>query len=329
MRSTLFFSSSLFALQCIYPLVLAMAIPDEIPDEIPDDSDPRYQPIIPPDPEPPSRPCDPFCNDPTYQLRDQVYPDKENLWVITPGRPGIYQSQTNPDIRKILGQYLDESLPYLLAQTVTDSKRIPGLTKWGRRLLVDATLSIPKEKDVVNTAKLQKYINTVAPKAACGFFAAAAVPILGVAADTVFFANQPNYAQDPNSFSTTHDQDYFLQPAVGPLAHAEFELSVHYSAKVPALFGTNPTTQEGRDIYLRSPATASKYRATPQSAGNPTFKNQIRDLLHQFGQTKQWAAVDYIDTDFQLRYLLGYCKVCFQTQLRGDKTNLKSQLGWI
>lgn len=299
-----------------------------IPDEIPDDSDLPF-PIIPPAPEPPSRPCDPFCNDPTYQLKDQIYPDKENLWIITPGRPGLYQSQKNPDIRKILGHYLDESLPYLLAQTVADPKCIPDLTHWGRWLLVDATLSIPKEKDAVNTAKLQKYINTVAPKAACGFFAAAAVPILGVVADTIFFANQPNFAEDPNSFSTTHDQDYFLQPAFGPLAHAEFELNVHYSAKFPALFGTNPTAQEGRDLYLRSPATASKYRVTPQSAGNPAFKKQIRNLLHQFGETKQWAAVDYIDTDFQLRYLEEYCKVCFQIRLLGDKTNLNSQLGRI
>ena len=230
----------------MYPLLSVMAIPDEIPDEFPD----RDGPPIILDPEPPSRPCDPSCKDPTYQLKDQIYPDKENLCVITLGRPGLYQSQANPNIRNILGQYLDESLPYLLAQTITDSKRIPGLTKLGRGLLVDATLSSPKQKDVVNTAKLQKYINSVAPKAACGFFAAATVPILGVAADTIFFANQPSYAEDPNSFSTTHDQDYFLQPAVGPLAHAEFELNVHYSAKFPALFGTNPSTKDGRDIYL-------------------------------------------------------------------------------
>ena len=279
---------SILLLQSIAPLALGIALPG------------GEAPAPPEDPIPPFRACAPFCRNPTYQLAEpDIYPNR-NTWIISIGRPGLYQSETNPDINKILGTYLKESLPYFLNQIVSDNKTVPALVTAGSPLLIDAVIAIANETDVApNAAKLKAWATSVDPNAPCDAFAAAAVSINAVVGDAVYFANPPE------GKATTHEQDYFLQPAYGPTSHRD-GVVIHYKSKFPAFWGTNPTTNIDRNVYVRSSETCAKY-----SAGDAAFEAQIKDLLAQFGQLKQWAEpdVDYIDTVYEIRYLKAYCVV--------------------
>lgn len=277
---------SILLLQSVAPLALGIALPGGEP------------PITPEDPEPPFRGCAPFCPNPTYQLAEpNIYPNR-NTWIITIGRPGLYQSEANPDINKILGTYLKESLPYFLNQIVSDNKTVPDLVAAGSPLLIDAVIAIANETDVApNAAKLKAWATSVDPKTPCDAFAAAAVPINSVVGDTVYFANP----REGNA--TTHEQDYFLQPAYGPISHRD-DIVIHYKSKFPAFWGANPTTNIDRNVYVRSSEAC-------YSSSGPAFEAQIKDILAQFGQLKQWAEpdVDYVDTVYQIRYLKAYCEV--------------------
>lgn len=278
-------------LQSVAPLALGIALPG------------GEAPSPPEEPEPPFRACAPFCRNPTYRLAEpDIYPNRDT-WIITIGRPGLYQSETNPDINNVLGTYLKESLPYFLNQIVSDNKTVPALVTAGSPLLIDAVVAIAKETDVApNAAKLKAWATSVDPKAPCDAFAAAAVPINSVVGDTVYFAN-PREGK-----ATTHEQDYFLQPAYGPISHRD-DILIHYKSKFPAFWGTTPTTNIDRNVYVRSSETCAKYSS--DAAGHAAFEAQIKDLLTQFGQLKQWAVpdVDYIDTIYQIRYLKAYCLV--------------------
>lgn len=278
---------SILLLQSVAPLALGIALPDLGP------------PPIPEDPEPPFRACAPFCQNPTYQLAEpDIYPDR-NTWIVAIGRPGLYQSEAKPDIKKVLGTYLDESLPYFLNQIVSDNQTVPALVSAGAPLLIDAVIAIASETDVApNAAKLKAWATSVDPKAPCDAFAAAAVSINSVVGDTVYFGN-PSKGK-----ATTHEQDYFLQPAYGPISHRD-DIVIHYKSKFPAFWGANPTTNIDRNVYVRtSEACYSK-------SGLVAFEAQIKDLLAQFGELSQWAEpdVDYIDTVYQIRYLKAYCEV--------------------
>lgn len=278
---------SILLLQSVAPLALGIALPGGEP------------PPPPEEPEPPFRACAPFCKNPTYQLAEpDIYPNR-NTWIVTIGRPGLYQSEANPDIKKILGTYLKESLPYFLNQIVSDNKTVPGLVSTGSPLLIDAVLAIASESDVApNAAKLKAWATSVDAKAPCDAFAAAAVPINSVVGDTVYFGNP----REGNA--TTHEQDYFLQPAYGPISHRD-DIVIHYKSKFPAFWGANPTTNVDRNVYVRSS------EACYSSSGLGAFEAQIKDLLAQFAQVKQWAEtdVDYVDTIYQIRYLKAYCLV--------------------
>lgn len=277
---------SILLLQSVAPLALGIALPGGEP------------PFPPEEPEPPFRACAPFCQNPTYQLAEpNIYPNR-NTWIVTIGRPGLYQSEANPDIKKILGTYLKESLPYFLNQIVSDNKTVPDLVAAGSPLLIDAVIAIANETDVApNAAKLKAWATSVDPKTPCDAFAAAAVPILSVVGDTVYFANP----REGNV--TTHEQDYFLQPAYGPISHRD-DIVIHYKSKFPAFWGANPTTNIDRNVYVRGSEAC-------YSSAAPAFEAQIKDLLAQFGQLKQWAEpdVDYVDTIYQIRYLKAYCEV--------------------
>lgn len=279
---------SILLLQSVAPLALGIALPGGVP------------PPPPEDPEPPFRACAPFCQNPTYQLAEpNIYPNR-NTWIVTIGRPGLYQSEANPDINKILDTYLKESLPYFLNQIVSDYKTIPDLVSTGSPLLIDAVLSIASETDVApNAAKLKAWATSVDPKAPCDAFAAAAVSVNSVVGDTVYFDN-PRKGN-----TTTHEQDYFLQPAYGPISHRD-DIVIHYKSKFPAFWGSNPTTNIDRNVYVRSGGACYS-----SSSGLAAFGAQIKDLLAQFAQLKQWAEpdVDYIDTVYQIRYLKAYCEV--------------------
>ena len=310
MLSASLLSSSLFLLQAIVPVVLGAALPD---DNYYDPYDHLPPPVV--EPQPPARGCDEAgCRDPTYQLQDDtLIPDKPNVWVITFGRPGKYQEAAKPDINKILSDYLSTSLPYFLNQLSLDKKIVPSLVKEGIPILINAITSITQEKAVADAAKeLQKWSQKVEPKSPCGAFAAAAVSASLVAYDAVYFANEADYASDPNDpngASTTNDLDYFLKPAYGSISHDD-DVIIHYNAKFPDYFAASkPSTNVDRNVYVRLSESAAKYRASPSSAPNPDFKKLVRILLKQFGQVKQWAAVDYLDTDFELGYLREYCKV--------------------
>lgn len=296
-------TGSILLLQSVAPLALGIALPG-------------YPPIIPEDPVPPFRACAPFCRDPTYQLAEpDIYPNR-NTWIVTIGRPGLYQSEKNPDINQVLATYLNESLPYFLDQIVSDNKTVPALVTAGSPLLVDAVIAIANETDVApNAAKLKAWATSVDPKAPCDAFAASAVSILSVVGDTVYFANPREGS------ATTHEQDYFLQPAYGPISHRD-DIIIHYNSKFPAFWGTTPTTNIDRNVYVRSNKTCAKYRA-----GEAAFEAQIKDLLTQFGQLKQWAVpdVDYIDTVYQIRYLKAYCVVNIATPFRLDFTQRAPQ----
>lgn len=285
-------AGSILLLQSVAPLALGIALPGGFP------------PDPPPEPEPPFRACAPFCRDPTYQLDEpDIYPNR-NTWIVTIGRPGLYQSEKNPDINQVLGTYLKESLPYFLNQIVSDNKTVPALVTAGSPLLVDAVIAIANKTDVApNAAKLNAWATSVDPKAPCDAFAAAAVPIHSVVGDTVYFANP----REGNA--TTQEQDYFLQPAYGRISHRD-DILIHYNSKFPAFWGTNPTTNIDRNVYVRSSETCAKY-----SAGYAAFEAQIKDLLAQFGQLKQWAVpdVDYVDTVYDIRYLKAYCVVNIAT----------------
>lgn len=277
---------SILLLQSVAPLAFGIALPGSEP------------PITPEDPEPPFRGCAPYCPNPTYQLAEpNIYPNR-NTWIITIGRPGLYQSEASPDINKILGTYLKESLPYFLNQIVSDNKTVPDLVAAGSPLLIDAVIAIASETDVApNAAKLKSWATSVDPKTPCDAFAAAAVPINSVVGDTVYFANP----REGNA--TTHEQDYFLQPAYGPISHRD-DIVIHYNSKFPAFWGANPTTNIDRNVYVRSSEAC-------YSSSGPDFEAQIKDILAQFGQLKQWAEpdVDYVDTVYQIRYLKAYCEV--------------------
>lgn len=287
-------ASSILLLQSVAPLALGIALPGGAPP-------PPLE-----EPEPPFRACAPFCQNPTYQLAEpDIYPNR-NTWIVTIGRPGLYQSEANPDINKILGTYLKESLPYFLNQIVSDNKTIPDLVSAGSPLLIDAVIAIASETDVApNAAKLKAWATSVDPKAPCDAFAAAAVSINSVVGDTVYFGN-PREGK-----TTTHEQDYFLQPAYGPISHRD-DIVIHYKSKFPAFWGANPTTNIDRNVYVRSSA------ACYSSSGLVAFEAQIKDLLAQFGQLKQWAEpdVDYIDTVYQIRYLKAYCEVSISKKSR-------------
>lgn len=293
MPSLSFLSSSLFLLQALAPVVLGAAIPDD------------YYPPPHESPDPPARDCDAAgCRDPTWNLDDAtLIPDKENVWIITFGRPGKYQEAAKPDINKILSDYLSTSLPYLLNQLSLDKKEIPTLVKDGVPLLIKAVTSITQQKDAADAKKLQEWSRKVEPKSPCGAFAAAAVSAYLVAFDAVYFAN------NPNGVPTTNDLDYFLMPAYGSMSH-DNDMTVHYNAKFPDFFSSQKSsTNVDRNVYVRMDESAAKYRASPSSAGNPDFKKLAHVLLRQFGQVKQWAALDFLDTGFEIRYLKEYCKV--------------------
>lgn len=296
-------AGSILLLQSVAPLALGIALPGD-------------PPITPDDPEPPFRTCAPYCRDPTYQLSEpDIFPNR-NTWIVTIGRPGLYQSETNPDINQVLGTYLKESLPYFLNQIVSDNKTVPALVTVGSPLLVDAVIAIANETDVApNAAKLKAWATSVDPKAPCDAFAAAAVSINSVVGDTVYFANPPE------GNTTTQEQDYFLQPAYGSISHRD-NIVIHYNSKFPAFWGTTPTTNIDRNVYVRSSKTCAKY-----GTGQAAFEAQIKDLLAQFGQLKQWAVpdVDYIDTVYQIRYLKAYCLVNAAIPLRLDFTQRAPQ----
>ena len=152
--------------------------------------------------------------------------------IVTIGRPGLYQSETNPDINRVLGTNLKETLPYFLNHIVSDKKTVPALVTAGSPLLLDAVVAIAKETDVApNAAKLKAWATSVDPKAPCDTFAAAAVPINSVIGDI---------ANAREGKATTHQQDYFLQPAYGPISHRD-DIVIHYKSKLPAFFwGTTP-----------------------------------------------------------------------------------------
>ncbi len=284
MPSSSFTSSSLLLLQSIAPFVLGSAIPGSVPPE------------PPPEPEPPFRACAPFCDNPTYKIAEpDIYPGKD-IWIVTIGRPGLFQSEAKPDISKVLATYENEALPYFLNQVVADNKTVPALATIGIPLLVDTVTSIAKRTDVApNVDKLKAWTQQIAPKEPCDFFATAAVAILSVVGDTVYFANPPE------GTPTTRDQDYFLQPAYGPLSHRD-DIVIHYNSKFPAFWDQTPTTNIDRNVYLRTSQSCSKN-------SSPDFEAQMRLLLLQFVQLKQWSEVDYVDTVFQIRYLNEYCKV--------------------
>lgn len=243
----------------------------------------------PEEPEPPFRACAPFCQNPTYQLAEpDIYPNR-NTWIVTIGRPGLYQSEVNPDINKILDTYLKEFLPYFLNQIVSDNKTIPALASAGSPLLIDAVIAIAYEADVASNAeKLKAWATSVDPKAPCDAFAAAAVSMNSVVGDTVYFGNP----REGNA--TTHEQNYFLQPAYGPISHRD-DIVIHYKSKFPAFWGANPTTNIDRNVYVRS---SEEVCYSSSRSGLVAFEAQIKDLLAQFGQLKQWAEpdVNYIDT---------------------------------
>lgn len=290
-------AGSILLLQSVAPLALGIALPGSVPPEFSE-------------PEPPFRACAPFCLDPTYQLYEpDIYPNR-NTWIVTIGRPGLYQSEMNPDINQVLGTYLNESLPYFLNQIVSDNKTVPALVTAGSPLLIDAVIAIANKTDVApNAAKLKAWATSVDPKAPCDAFAAAAVSIHSVVGDTVYFANPPE------GNATTQEQDYFLQPAYGTISHRD-DIVIHYNSKFPAFWGTNPTTNIDRNVYVRSSETGANY-----SAGYAAFEAQIKDLLAQFGQLKQWAVpdVDYVDTVYDIRYLKAYCVVNIATPFHFKK----------
>lgn len=278
---------SILLLHAVAPLALGIALPGSAP------------PISPDEPNPPFRACEPFCRNPTYRLAEpDIYPNRDT-WIVTIGRPGLFQSEAKPDINEVLGTYLEESLPYLLDQIVSDNKTVPGLVSTGSPLLIDAVLAIASESDVApNAAKLKAWAASVDPKAPCDAFAAAAVPINSVVGDTLYFGNP----REGNA--TTHEQDYFLQPAYGPISHRD-DIVIHYNSKFPAFWEANPTTNVDRNVYVRSK------EACYRSSGLGAFEAQIKDLLSQFAQLKQWAEpdIDYVDTVYQIRYLKAYCLV--------------------
>lgn len=279
---------SILLLQSVAPLALGIALPGGLP------------PPPPEEPEPPFRACAPFCQNPTYQLAEpDIYPNGDT-WIVTVGRPGLYQNKTNPDINEVLGTYLKESLPYLLDQIVSDNETIPALVAVGSPLLIDAVIAIANETDLLsNAAELKAWATAVDPKAPCDAFAAAAVSINSVVGDTIYFGN-PREGK-----ATTHEQDYFLQSAYGPISNRD-DIVIHYKSNFPAFWGSTPTTNIDRNVYVRSSESCTNY-----SAGQAAFEAQIKDLLAQFGQLKQWAVpdVDYIDTVYHIRYLKAYCVV--------------------
>lgn len=306
MPSLSFFSSSFLLLQAITPLVFCAAIPgdEEAPNGL--------------NPEAPPRGCDAYgCPDPTYYLQDPtLIPDKTDVFIINFARPGKYQDTPKPDVNKILTDYLSTSSPYLLNQLNVDKKSIPALVNEGVPLLVDAVLSITQSKNVADGGKaLQKWSQKIEPKSPCGLFAAAAVPASLIAFDAVYFAN------NANGVPTTNDLDYFLQPAFGSFSH-DNDVSVHYNAKFPDFFSQKRSTNVDRNVYVRLAESAAKYRASPSSAGNPEFKKLVLVLLRQFGQVKQWAAADWVDTAFGLGYLNEYCKVNFNAMCMNGRIKM-------
>lgn len=301
MAKTAFLASSLLLLQSLTVVLSGSVIPRD------DDDVEKGFSRVPEDPEIPPRTCDPDCKDAAYNLPENFYPYRNDIFTILFGRPGALESNPTTPASEILTRELTETLPYLIHQFGNvDDVKIPALVKEGVPLLVKDVLGLVGGQDDPNGGKITQWARKIAPKAICQFYAVAALPATEAASDTIYYANQ-NQAGKP----TTSDQDYFLQPAYGPLAHRD-DITIKYNAKFPALFGKAAAAfVQDRTTYVRDP-DFSQYRQTPTAPGNPKFKDQIRTLLYQFKHTEQWSQTtpqDYLDNAYYLGYHYEYCLV--------------------
>ena len=298
----LFSLSSILLLQCLTTAVAGAPTAQDGGDF----SD-RFPPDIE-EPQPPSRPCDAQgCRDPTFRLdQNEIFPG-QIIFLILFGRPGRIQSSPGEDISKILTSYVEDSLPYFLKQLTPTPSNISTLVKEGAPLIVEAVLDFSKAKNIKNSKKLKAWTEKAYVKAPCDLFAAATLPVLEPALDAVYFQNNPNQDLNYGQKPTTHDLDYFIQPVFGPISHRD-GITIHYDSKFPKFQNRVQVANQARDVFVRSP-DVSHYRSTPSSSGNHEFKRLVRTLIRQFGHLVQWSAVDYLDDEIDLQYLLGLCKV--------------------
>ena len=302
MRSVTSISTLLFLSQLLAPSVTGSPIPDNGYCAADDPGCESRFLITPPDPVAPSRPCDPYCVDPTFRIDGEgIFLDKPT-WIILIGIPENTPSQKGVDFKKELTGYAEESLPYLLNQLVADKKTVPDLVKQGVPMLVDTVLSTAAQKNVTSTKELQKWFQKMLPKDSCTLFAAAAIPMLSRAYDIAQLIN----GQD--SSPTTQDIDFFLNPVYGSLAKRD-DIEIHYGSFFPPLYGNVASVLDNRIVYVQNPESAAKYRATPSSPGNPDFKDLVRVLIPQYRQVAQWSSFAYYDYQYQLRYLKSLCEV--------------------
>lgn len=300
--------SSILLLQCFTTAVAGAPTAQDWDDEEDQgDYSDRFPPYIE-EPQPPSRPCDAQgCRDPTYRLNQDEIFTGQNIFLILFGRPGRIQSSPGEDIRKILTSYVEDSLPYFLKQLTPAPSSISTLVNEGAPLIVEAVLDFSKARDIKDPSKLKAWTEKAYAKAPCELFAAATLPVLEPALDAVYFQNNPKQELEYGQKPTTHDLDYFIQPVFGPMSHRD-GITIHYNSKFPKFQRRAQVANQGRDVFVRGP-DVSQYRSTPSTSGNYKFKYLVLTLIRQFGHLAQWSAVDYLDSEIELQYLVGLCKV--------------------
>lgn len=310
MLTSLFSLSTLLLLKCLTSPATGVPVSQ---DESDDALTRGGIPYIPQGPQAPPRPCDEEgCRDPAIQLsQDDVFPGQD-IFLIVFGRPGRIQSSPGKDISTILTSYVEDSLPYFLKQLTPVPKDIPAAVKEGAPLIVSAVLDFSQRKDAKNAQKLKAWTKKVYGKAPCDLFAASTLPPLEAALDAVYFANNPTQEFEYGQKQISHDLDYFIRPAYGPIATRD-GVTIRYNSKFPAFQNGVNVVNHARDVFVRGPDD-SQYRSTPAGPGHIEFKRLVQTLLYQFGHVAQWATVDYLDDEIDLKYLLGYCKVCHPAQ---------------